>query len=146
MDKKHQQLGYILISIAMYLPVLLWPLPLVLYDNPMLAENIAPTWFLSSALFLLCVVSMDSMLYVFNKQKHALDAMIWVSMFTLMAVFAFQNQHNIWFIAILFFTHALRSGYLLLIGGNNHWWLWTAWTRDISTAITILMWIDVWPN
>lgn len=146
MNKEALRLAYILISITLFLPVLAWPLPMLLFDNPMLAKVIEPAWFLSSVVLLICAISMDSMLYIISDRKQAFDAMLWVAIPAMLALYAFQNQNNTWMIALIFLAHSFRSAFPLLQKRENQklWWLWLAWCRDTTAAVTILLWLSNW--
>jgi len=142
----HLRLAYILISVIMFLPVLLWPVPILLSNNPMLPEALKSTWFLSAVLLLTTAVCMDTILYGISSIKQAIDATLWITLFSIIAVSALQNQHNIWIISILFLTHALRSANHLLNTQktSDMWWLWLAWSRDMLAAVSILIWCALW--
>jgi len=139
---QHLRLGYILISIMMLMPILIWPMPMLLFDNPMLAENLAPCWFLSIALCLLVIISIDTMLYCIASFKQAIDATLWVSIVAIFSMPAVQDQ-NITIFALLFGVHALRSGLRLFIH-QTHWWLWLAWVRDSIITVILLSYQNLW--
>ncbi|MDX8388297.1 MAG: hypothetical protein R8M46_07175 [Ghiorsea sp.] len=127
----------------MFLPVLLWPLPIVIFNNPMLPDMLLPTWIQCIALMLLVSVSMDSMLYGVASFKQAIDAMLWVALFSMVTISTLQSQNDAWPLAMLFLIHSLRSGLPLLrkTESSNINWLWLAWSRDVAAAFTIYFWI-----
>lgn len=138
----HLRLTYILISLIMFLPVLLWPVPVLLSYNPMLPEALKPTWFLSAVLLLTTAVCIDTILYGISNIKQAIDATLWITLFAMISIASLQNQYNIWFIAILFLIHSLRSANHLFSAQKRSgmWWLWLAWSRDTLTALSIFIW------
>jgi len=140
--QQHLRLGYILISIMMLMPILIWPVPMLLFDNPMLPEKLAPSWFLSIALCLLVIVSIDTMLYGIASFKQAIDATLWVSIAAICTMPAVQDQSIVLF-ALFFGVHALRSGCRLFMH-QTHWWLWLAWSRDTAIVFTLLLYRNLW--
>ncbi len=128
------------------MPVLLWPLPVLIYDNPMLADVLVPTWLLCSTYLLFSAVVMDSMLYGISSLKQAVDATLWVILFALLTIVAVQSPGGSWLLAMLFALHSFRSAYRLCWQQESQaWWLWTAWIRDVIAALTLLVWSILWP-
>ena len=150
MNKPHLRSAYILISFIMFMPVLFWPVPLLLYDYPVVtATNILkPTWFLSISLLLMTVVSIDSILYGIKSRTQAIFAMLWISTLAMISIIALQNNNHSWLLAVLFLTHSFRSGYRLFFIQKKVpvWLLGLAWGRDITTSLTIFFWLLIFPN
>ncbi|MDQ6977807.1 MAG: hypothetical protein Q9M75_06815 [Ghiorsea sp.] len=139
---KHLRLAYILIHTVLFLPVLLWPLPTLIYNNPMLHDIFIPTWLICIVIQLLIAVGMDSMLYQVSSFKQALDTTLWVALMAMLSVSTLQKDESAWVFGILFLIHSLRAAFKLIQTENpqTSWWLWLAWGRDITSAIVILFW------
>ncbi len=139
--QQHLHLAYILICTVLFLPVLLWPIPILISGNPMLADMLTPTWLLCIAMMLLVSVSMDSMLYSISSFKQAMIATLWVSLIAIWIVSTLQKKDDIWILAILFLLHSLRSAiHLIKEDKDENLWWWMAWSRDITSAIVIFFW------
>ncbi|MDQ6989985.1 MAG: hypothetical protein Q9M19_08900 [Mariprofundaceae bacterium] len=147
-DHHYPRLAYVLITIMLMMPVVLWPAPIFIYDNPMLADILTPTWLLCSTFLLLSAVIIDSMLYGMDSLKKSIDATLWISLFAMFAISAVQNQGGSWLLAMLFLLHALRSGLRLCWQKNtaHMWWLWLSWSRDTAAALTLLAWSSLWQS
>jgi len=139
---KHLRTAYILIHTILFLPVLLWPLPTVIFNNPMLHDIFIPTWLTCIVIQLLVATSMDSMLYPISNFKQAIDATLWVALMAMLSVSTLQKDESAWMFGVLFLAHSLRSAAKLIQAGKQQeaWWLWLAWGRDITTAIVIFIW------
>lgn len=142
---KHLRLAYILISVVLFLPVLLWPLPILIFENPMLADLLLPTWLLCVALLLITSVTMDSMLYGLSNFKQVIDATLWVSFFAMIIISTLQKQDNAWLLGVFFLIHSLRAAFFLLklADKKKDWWLWLSWGRDTITATIIFFWVTL---
>ena len=140
---KHIKLTYIFISIVMSLPVLLLPVVMFIFHDPMITDTLAPIWAICIALLLMTSVSMDTLLYGAQSLKQAFYAILWVCLSAILIVSAIQNQNDFWLLGILFLVHSQRSGYHLLIRdeSSNFWWLWSAWSRDITAVVIIFIWL-----
>jgi len=140
--KKHLRLAYILTHTVLFIPVLLWPLPTQIFQNPMLYDIFIPTWLTCIVIQLLVAVAMDSMLYQVSSFKQALDATLWVALMAMFSVSTLQKHESAWVFGILFLIHSLRAAYKLMQADHQQttWWLWLAWGRDITSAIIILLW------
>ncbi len=142
MPKKHVRVAYILTHTVLFVPVLLWPLPTLIFQNPMLYDIFIPTWLTCIVIQLLVAVAMDSMLYQISSFKQAIDATLWVSLMAMFSISTLQKDESAWVFGILFLVHSLRSASKLMQTGQTQtsWWLWLAWGRDITSAIIILLW------
>jgi len=141
----HLKRAYILIHIVLFLPVLLWPLPIVIFGNPMLADRLFPTWMLCVAVQLMVTVGMDSMLYRVSSFKQGIDTALWVSLFAIFTISTLQRHESAWLFGVLFLIHSFRAAYPLLKAqpSANHWWLSLAWLRDITTTFIIFFWLNI---
>jgi len=141
----YAKLAYLLTSVILAMPVLLWPLPIFFFDNPMLADVLTPTWLLCSALLLVAAVVIDTVLYGISSFKQAIDATLWIVIFAVLSISAVQSQGGSWVLAMLFALHATRSGHRLFLHTQpQQWWLWISWSRDTSAAHILLVWGSVW--
>ncbi len=140
----HLKSAYFFISAIVFAPVLLWPAPMILYNNPMLGGVILPKWHLSIIIMLLTCVAIDTMLYPIQNFAQALQATLWISLFS---IFILQNQHNTWFLAVLCLIHSLRSGWRLWQHKeHSSWWLQLAWARDLAAALVVFVWLSVFQH
>ena len=139
---KHLRVAYILTHTVLFLPVLLWPLPTLIFQNPMLYDIFIPTWLTCIVIQLLVAVAMDSMLYKITSFKQAIDATLWVSLMTMFSISTLQKHESAWVFGVLFLVHSLRSASKLIHSQHQQtsWWLWLAWGRDITSAVIILVW------
>jgi len=129
---------YIFISIILFMPILIWPIPMLIYHNPVLNEFILPKWSMSMILLLVTSVVMDSLLYCIREPQKITNAIIWVAAISLLIL---QNQNQVWFLALLFLLHSFRAAYILLQHKEtSYWWSTFSWGRDITTACIIFLW------
>ncbi len=141
LSAQQQQLKtiYLLIHLILFIPVLLLPIPILIFQNPMLNEFILPKWSVSITLLLMASAVMDSFLHHFNQQEKVLSAVLWVS---LMSLFILQNLGNAWFLALLFIFHSMRSAFILLKKSMDDTKPYMPWLRDIATSLIILCWLQ----
>jgi len=138
---KYLKVAYILTHTVLFLPVLLWPLPTLIFQNPMLYDIFIPTWLNCIVIQLLVAVAMDSMLYKVSSFKQALDTTLWVALMTMFSISTLQKHESAWVFGILFLVHSLRAASKLMRSEQQtSWWLWLAWGRDMASAIVILVW------
>ncbi len=132
---------YILIHLVLFIPVLLWPVPAMIFQNPMLMDSIMATWLICIAVQLMVSVSMDTMLYPFTSFRQSMEAALWVCVFAIATISQLQRLDSAWLFGILFLMHSVRAAHLLMGEKNNvYWWLWLAWGRDIASATVIFLW------
>jgi len=145
---RHLRVAYILTHTVLFLPVLLWPLPTLIFQNPMLYDIFIPTWLTCIVIQLLVAVAMDSMLYKITNFKQAIDATLWVSLMAMISISTLQKHESAWVFGILFLIHSFRAAYKLMRAEQHQtsWWLWLAWGRDITSAIAILIWSFILTN
>ncbi len=126
-------------NIILIAPVVLWPLPTIFFDNPMLTDAIIPKWHLSIVILLIASVAMDSMLYSIKNTSQVISATLWLFAASVLSI---QSQDSAWFLALLFLAHSFRSGFRLITESNTQlWWLKIAWYRDIF--ITLFLFISL---
>ncbi len=129
---------YLLIHLILFIPVLLLPVPILIFQNPMLNEFILPKWSVSITLLLMTSAVMDSFLHHFNQQEKVLSAILWVS---LLSLFILQNLGNAWFLALLFIFHSMRSTFILFKNSVADTKPILPWLRDSSVALVIFLWL-----
>lgn len=142
MPNKHLRLAYILIHSVLFIPVLLWPLPSIIFHNPMLHDILIPTWLTCIVIQLLVAAAMDSMLYKISSFKQAVDATLWIALLAMFSISSLQKHESAWIFGIFFLVHSLRAATQLMQSEKNQtsWWIWLAWSRDITTAVVIFTW------
>lgn len=140
------RITYLLVCILLLLPVVMLPVTAWLSNNPMLADYILQPWLINLSILLMVSVTFDTMLYKVKNSYQAINAALWVIIFAIFTVPALGENGNPSLFALLFFLHAMRSGFRLFKQGNSDdgWWLWLAWVRDVSVACIILFSISLW--
>jgi len=135
---QHLRTAYLFISILLFAPVLLWPIPIFIFDNPMLNDVVIPKWHLSIIILLIASVAMDSVLSQIKSASQAIYTSLWIA---LVGFIIIQNPNQHWLLALVFLVHSLHTAYFLFLGQSEQkWWLWSAWLRDISATVIIILW------
>ncbi len=84
-------------------------------------------------------VVMDSFLYHLNQHEKVISAVLWVG---LMSLFILQNLGNVWFLALLFVLHSMRSAFILLKKSTlDDTKPILPWLRDSTVAVIIFLWL-----
>jgi len=134
---QHLRTAYIFINILLFAPVLLWPIPTFIFDNPMLNDVVIPKWHLSIIILLIASLAMDSILLNIKSYNQAIYTSLW---FAVIGFIIIQNPNQYWLLALVFLIHSMRSAYYLFQRQNEQqWWLWLSWTRDISAAVIVFV-------
>jgi hypothetical protein len=135
----HLKTLYIFISILLLIPIIIWPIPTLIFQNPMLNEYILPKWAMSMVILLIAAVVMDGLLASLNDPKKIPRVILWVAIMNLLIL---QAQNQAWLLAMLFLLHSFRSAYFLFTSQEKKcWWTTLAWLRDIASTMIILVWI-----
>jgi len=145
----YKQQAYLWMSIALAAPVFIWPCFLVLDFTPAFGVSIEQNWLISACCLLLASIVSDSILGYKNRLRDALNLALSVMIATSVISFAIRNPDSSWLIACLFGLRSLQAAYTLAFQKTTNdlpWWVWMAWWRDSSTAITMLLWIAFWPQ
>jgi len=137
-SEHHAQL-YIIISLALALPVLLWPLAWLSGNWLETGAEIQRRWLASAICLLMAAVVADSILSGMRSNREILNGTTWIIFTSLIAGLAFRTPFGIFLIACLFGLHALRSG-IQIWKGKQQWWLWPAWIRDTGSALILFGW------
>ncbi|ATX78832.1 hypothetical protein Ga0123461_0390 [Mariprofundus aestuarium] len=134
-------LSYSAISVALLLPVLVWPLQ-GLNDG---AHSLAfeTDWLITASALLLCAVTADTILYHQPvDSKWPLFAAIWILATSMAVSLALRSELGSYLLATMFSLHAIRSGLRLWLNGDA-WWLTVACVRDTIAALSIFGWIII---
>lgn len=131
---------YLLISIILLLPVLLWPVMLMTNITLKPSINFASYWQMASVSLLVVATTADSMLTVFaNKSQSLFLFTVWILGIGLLGTWAINEPDFNIILGLLFFIHSSRSARLLWRGSSD-WWLWPAWIRDILACVAVFLW------
>ncbi|MDQ6968358.1 MAG: hypothetical protein Q9M14_06735 [Mariprofundaceae bacterium] len=147
-EEYHKQC-YLWVSLALTIPVFLWPAFLLFGFTPAFGISIEENWLISACCLLMAVVVADSILSYRHHISHAIGSAIWIIVASSIIPLTIRNPDMIWFIAALF---ALRSLYVFQSLWHHskpepqQWWRWTAWWRDSSTALVMFLWLNYWPQ
>ena len=139
-EPNHHAQIYITISLALALPVLLWPLAWLSGNWLETGTEIQRQWLAAAVCLLMAAVVADSILTGMRSNREVLYGTTWIIFTSLIAGLAFRTPFGITLIASLFGLHALRSGMQLWKGGQQ-WWLWPAWVRDTGAALILFGWL-----
>ncbi|HID36205.1 MAG TPA: hypothetical protein EYP39_02335 [Ghiorsea sp.] len=138
---QHLKSAYQFISLILFSPILLWPVPILLFQNPMLDDVILPKWHLSIIIMLIACIAMDTILTGVKNFHQSINATLWL---IVPSILIMQNQQYTWLLAMLFLAHSLRSAtHLFKNNTRQQWWLPIAWFRDISASTVILLWLYI---
>lgn len=136
----HLKSAYIAINIILIAPVILWPLPTLFFDNPMLTDAIIPKWHLSIIILLIAATVMDSMLYSINNTRQVIYTTLWIFVVSILSL---KYQDNTWLLALLFLAHSFRTAYDIMLDKQDYWWLKLSWARDIIASLWLLFWLTL---
>jgi len=144
----YKQQVYLWMSIALAIPVFIWPCFLILGFTPAFGVSIEQNWLISACCLLLVSIVSDSILSYKNRLRDAINLALWVMLATSAISFAIRNPDSSWLIALLFGLRSLQAAYALAFqkADNLPWWTWMAWWRDSSSAIIIFLWLAFWPQ
>ena len=130
------------ISLAMAMPVLLWPAIWWQQGGLNAGFDFSRLWMVAASLLLISAVTADSILFYRNNARSVVLVSAWVIGSSFWILLAVQQRHGVWLIALAFALHALRSA-ICLWRDEQRWWLWPAWCRDTALAAGIFIWLSV---
>jgi len=133
-------LSYSAISVALLLPVLVWPLQGL--NDGTLSLAFESDWLITASALLLCAVTTDTILYHQPDSKWPFFAAIWILATSMVISLALRTELGTYLLACMFSLHAVRSGLRLWLNGDA-WWLTTACIRDTIAALSIFGWIII---
>lgn len=139
----YRRQAYVWISVALAMPVLLWPVLLVT-ASPEAYMAVTENWLLAAASLLLAAVVADSVLEGAAHARVVLVGAIWVLLVSALIPFINHDPRAGWLLAVLFALHALRSA-VPLWQQREQWWHWYAWLRDGAMALVMFYWLTHWP-
>lgn len=134
---------YFLISLALAVPVMFLPLSLLI--TPTMDVAVEKSWLIAACLLLLAAAVSDSVLAGVASFRQMLLHAIWISTTVAVVSLVLRESEGAYLLGMMFFLHALRSG-TSLWRHSSDWWLWPAWLRDMSMALSIFIWLTLWPK
>ncbi len=144
----HQQV-YLWVSIALLLPVLLWPLFLIFGFTPAFGISIEQNWVIAASCLLMAATVADSILSYRQQLLHAVISAIWIMVISSVITLVIRNEAMTWLLAVLFFLRSLHTMLPLWKHQTNEsvaWWQWIAWWRDSTASFAIFLWLYAWPK
>jgi|UPI0003A5DB61 hypothetical protein len=151
--KGYGQDVYLWLGIGLLAPIVLLPLRLAFGDgSPAFGVIIESRWLLLGGCLLLVACAADTTLSLVERYQRdgeigalvAYCAASWVFVFVLLVPFITSSPAHGWWLSALFAVHAWRAG-LALWRGQTQWWLWYAWWRDCTAAVSLFFWLAYWP-
>ncbi|MDT8375224.1 MAG: hypothetical protein RQ867_00645 [Mariprofundaceae bacterium] len=137
--------AYLLISLALAVPVVFWPLSLFVGTAPAVAGTIEKSWLIAACLLLLAAAISDSLLAGVASLRQMLLHTIWIFITVAVVSLVLRESEGAYLLGIMFSLHALRSA-APLWRHDSGWWLWPAWLRDTGMALSIFFWLALWPG
>ncbi len=136
--------SYAAISIAMLLPVLIWPLQTIIDDSHNPGLDMRYIWFIAASALLLCAVTTDSILAYQPNTLWPFFTTAWIFLISMAISTALRVSFGAYILACLFAIHVIRSA-IRLWRDDKSWWLWTAWGRDSAASLGLFTWICFLP-
>ena len=130
--------AYILLSLALTIPVMFWPLPLFVGITSVVDGTIEKNWLIAASLLLFLATVADSVIAGASSLQQMLLHATWVIIAVAVILVALREFGGTYLLGMMFFMHSLRSA----TGLWNHssgWWLWPAWLRDTGVALAIFL-------
>ncbi|MDX8397935.1 MAG: hypothetical protein R8K49_06410 [Mariprofundaceae bacterium] len=143
----YQIQAYFWISGALALPILIWPLFLLLGLTPQFGVSIEQNWLMAIICMMMTGLVADSILLYRNHWVWLLATAIGIMVAAFLANLAMQQSNmSCWLGYFL-------SARVLLISQKLAWpgikpvetWQWIAWWRDTASALMIFVWLSNWP-
>ena len=145
LKKESRFYAYLLISLALAIPVMLWPLPLFIGMTSVVDATIEKSWLIAVSALLVAATVADSIIAGASSLQQMLLHTTWVIITVAVISVALRESGGAYLLGMMFFLHSLRSA----AGLWNHssgWWLWPAWLRDAGVALAIFLWLALWPR
>lgn len=101
--------AYVLVSFLLAIPLLLWPLSLVVQLESSFAVTIANNWAVSVAVMLLAVTVIDSFFSGAKSSGQLLAHVAWVVVTTAVLSKIIYASNSAYLLGLMFFTHSFRS-------------------------------------
>jgi hypothetical protein len=144
----HKQ-AYVWVSVALAMPIFLWPVFLLLGFTPAFGISIEQNWLVSASCLLMVAITADSILSYRHNIKHVVGSAIWIVVASSIISLAIRNPDMVWLVAALFALRPLHIVQQLWHAKHDEplqWWIWIAWWRDTSTALVMFLWLNYWPQ
>ncbi|TLS68933.1 hypothetical protein FE236_09645 [Mariprofundus erugo] len=130
---------YIAISVALLIPVVIWPLQLYSDHGLNPAINIHQIWMVMAAAILLCSVTADSIIGYRKAPSWPFVTSAWICLTVLGVSIALRLPDGTWLMALMFALHSLRAA-AGLWHNVSEWHLWPAWSRDTMASAALFFW------
>ena len=144
LDKDFRLNSYLLISLALAVPVMIWPLPLSAGMISDVDGSVEKSWLIAISLLLLAAIITDSVIAGTTSLQQMLLHSIWIAITIAAVTLVLRESGTAYLLGVMFFLHTLRSASSLWRDSSG-WWLWPAWLRDTGMALTIFLWLVFWP-
>jgi len=131
---------YVAISLALALPVLLWPLAWLGFGWPETGAGVQQRWLTAAICLLMAAVVADTVLSGMRSSRQIFVGTVWMILASQMSGLAFRTPAGMFLMAGLFGLHAMRAA-IPLWRNAEEWWLWSAWARDTLTAVVLFGWL-----
>jgi len=141
-DNKQALQLYVAISLALALPLLLWPFAWLSGGWPDTGSGIHHRWLAAAICLLMAGVVADTILSGMCSNRQILTGTVWIVLVSQVAGLAMHAPAGVFLIAGLFGLHALRAA-IPLWRGEKAWWLWPAWVRDTGSALVLFSWMII---
>ena len=143
----HQQ-AYLWVSIALLMPVVLWPLFLVFGFTPAFGVSIEQNWVIAASCLLMAATVADSILSYRQQLVHVVISAMWIMVISSVIALVIRNETMTWLLASLFFLRSLHTMLPLWKQQDKNvaWWQWIAWYRDSTASLSIFLWLYAWPK
>jgi len=133
-------LSYSAISVALLIPVLVWPLQSINDGGLDPSIDYHAIWLVTASALLLCAVTADSILYHQPGTFWPFFATAWILISSMGVSLALRLDSGAFILASIFTLHAIRAGSRIW-QDQNSWWLWPACIRDAAAAMAMFAWI-----
>jgi len=141
----YRQQAYLWISVALAMPVFLWPVLLYLGLTPSFGVSIEQNWLIAAACLFIASMVADLLLTFQNKISHLVHTALWIVLSSSILAIVIRNADMVWLLGILFAMRSIYSA-IPLWHTSAKWWHWMAWSRDSSVATAIFLWLHYWPK
>ena len=135
--------SYLLIWLAVTVPIMFWPLPLYVGMTSVAAGTVEKIWLIAICALLLSAAVFDSIINGARSSLQMLGDALWVMISVAVISGVFRESAGAYLLGMMFFLHSLRSASGLW-SHHSGWWLWPAWLRDTGMALAIFFWLALW--
>lgn len=132
--------AYALVSLALAMPVIIWPLILYRGVSEPAYALIVESWMVSVAVLLMVSTAVDSVLAGVRRMRDLFSVALWIVGMSMLVSYAMRVDYGSYLLATAFGIHSLRTAYLLW-SESTGWWMWPAWIRDVAIAASLFGWL-----